>query len=147
VPYDDVVEEALCFGWVDSQAKPLDADHGQQLLTPRRASSAWARSNKERVARLTAAGLMAPAGLAVVAAAQASGSWSLLDDVEDLVEPPDLRAALDAVPAARQAWDGFPPSARKQLLYWVVSARTDPTRQRRIDTTVSEAAQGRRARG
>ena len=145
VPYDDVVEEALCFGWVDSQVKGLDADRGLQLMTPRRPTSTWARSNKERVARLTAAGLMTPAGLAVVEAAKASGSWSLLDTVEALEEPAELRAALDAVPAARTAWEGFPPSAKKQLLFWVVSAKTSPTRERRITTIVAEAAEGRRA--
>ena len=143
--YDDVVEEALCFGWVDSQVRSLDTDRAEQLLTPRRRSSVWARSNKERVTRLTAAGLMTPAGLAVVERAKASGQWTLLDDVEDLVEPADLRAALDADPAARSAWDAFPPSGRKSLLGWIATAKRAPTRERRIATTVSEAAAGRRA--
>lgn len=143
--YDDVVEEALCFGWVDSQVRSLDGDRAEQLLTPRRKGSVWARSNKERVVRLTAAGLMAPAGLAVVEQAKASGQWTLLDDVEDLVEPPDLRLALDASPAARASWDAFSPSARKALLGWIVTAKRAPTRERRIATTVSEAAAGRRA--
>jgi uncharacterized protein YdeI (YjbR/CyaY-like superfamily) len=143
--YDDVVEEALCFGWVDSQVRSVDADRAEQLLTPRRKGSVWARSNKERVARLTAAGLMAPAGLAVVEQAKASGQWTLLDDVEGLVEPPDLRTALDADPAARASWDAFPPSARKALLGWVATAKRAETRERRIATTVSEAAAGRRA--
>jgi uncharacterized protein YdeI (YjbR/CyaY-like superfamily) len=145
VDYEDLIEEALCFGWVDSQARGLDADRGQLLMTPRRPRGTWARTNKERVARLTEAGLMAPAGLAAVAAAKANGSWTVLDDVEDLIEPEDLRAALDASPPARQAWDGFPPSGRKSLLGWIATARTAPTRERRIATTVSEAAQGRRA--
>jgi uncharacterized protein YdeI (YjbR/CyaY-like superfamily) len=125
--------------------RSLDADRAEQLLTPRRKGSVWARSNKERVARLTAAGVMAPAGLAVVEQAKASGQWTLLDDVEDLVEPVDLRAALDANPAARASWDAFPPSARKALLGWIVTAKRAPTRERRVATTVSEAAAGRRA--
>jgi uncharacterized protein YdeI (YjbR/CyaY-like superfamily) len=145
LPYEDVVEEALCFGWIDSQAKALDADRGEQLMTPRRPTGTWALSNKARVERLTAAGLMAPAGLAVVEAAKASGAWMLLDDVEHLRLPEDLRAALDAAPAAKVAWDGFPPSARKQLLYWVLSAKREATRSGRVAQVVSEAAQGRRA--
>jgi uncharacterized protein YdeI (YjbR/CyaY-like superfamily) len=143
--YEDVVEQAQCYGRVDSQVRSLDADRAEQLLTPRRRTSVWARSNKERVARLTAAGLMTPAGLAVVEQAKASGQWTLLDDAENLVEPPDLRAALDASPAARTAWDAFSPSARKMLLGWIATAKRAPTRERRIATTVSEAAQGRRA--
>lgn len=143
--YEEVVEEALCFGWVDSQVRSVDADRTEQLLTPRKRSSTWARTNKERVARLQAAGLMEPAGLAAVEQAKANGTWTLLDDVEDLVEPPDLTAALDAVPAARVTWDGFPPSARKLLLTWLVTAKTAPTRERRVATIVSEAAAGRRA--
>lgn len=143
--YDDVVEEALCFGWIDSQVRALDADRGQQLMTPRRPGGTWALSNKARVERLTAAGLMTPAGLAAVEAAKASGAWVLLDAVESLVEPPDLGAALDDVPAARAAWDGFPPGARKQLLHWVLSAKREQTRANRVATVVAEAAQGRRA--
>jgi uncharacterized protein YdeI (YjbR/CyaY-like superfamily) len=145
VEYEDLVEEALCFGWVDSQARGLDEQRTQLLMTPRRPRSTWARSNKERVTRLSAAGLMAPAGLAAVEAAKASGSWTALDDVEDLIEPADLRAALDASPAARAAWDGFPPSARKELLWWIASAKTTGTRERRLASTVGEAEQGRRA--
>jgi uncharacterized protein YdeI (YjbR/CyaY-like superfamily) len=145
VPYEDLVEESLCYGWVDSRARGVDAARGSILMTPRRPRGTWARSNKERVARLTAQGRMAPAGLAAVEAAKASGGWTLLDDVEDLVEPADLRAALDASPAARRTWDGFAPSARKMLLGWIATARTAPTRARRVATTVSEAEQGRRA--
>jgi uncharacterized protein YdeI (YjbR/CyaY-like superfamily) len=100
--------------------------------------------NKERVERLTAAGLMAPAGLAAVTAAQEDGSWAALDEVEQLREPDDLRAALDARPAARRSWHGFPRSTRRAILEWINSARTAPTRERRVTTTVAEAA-GRRA--
>ena len=143
--YDDLVEEALCFGWIDGQYRRVDDDRGMQLMTPRRPDGTWALTNKERVRRLTAAGLMAPAGLAVVEAAKASGAWDLLDDVEHLREPDDVRAALDASRAARAAYDGFPPSARKQLLFWVVSAKRPTTRAQRLAAVVSEAEQGRRA--
>ncbi|MGE3288460.1 MAG: YdeI family protein [Pseudonocardia sp.] len=145
VTYDEVVEEALCVGWVDSRGRRVDEDRTALLLTPRRAQSRWAGSNKARVQRLTEAGLMRPAGLAAVEAAQASGAWTALDDVENLVEPTDLRAALDAVPAARTHWDGFSRSARRALLDWISTAKRDATRARRIERTVTEAAAGRRA--
>jgi uncharacterized protein YdeI (YjbR/CyaY-like superfamily) len=143
--YDDVVEEALCAGWVDSLPRALDDARTQLLVTPRKPRSNWSRINKERVERLTAAGLMLPAGLTVVDAARRDGSWTALDKVEALDEPPALRAALDAEPAARTAWDQFPRSARRAILEWITNARTPETRAKRIDTTVSEAAVGRRA--
>lgn len=147
VPYEELVEEALCFGWIDSTVNVLDDDRGLQLFTPRKARSTWARTNRDRVARLEAAGLMTDAGRRAVAAARANGWWTILDTVEDLVEPDDLAAALDAEPEARRHWDGFPPSARKQLLWWIVSAVRPETRAARIATIVAEASDGRRARG
>lgn len=145
VAYDDIVEEALCVGWVDSLSKPVDHERRRLLMTPRKRGSGWARTNKERIARLEAAGLMLPAGRATVAAARADGSWSLLDDAEALIEPADLRAALDADPDARAHWDGFPPSARKTALAWIVTAKRPETRSRRVAETVRLAAQGIRA--
>ncbi|HYN75957.1 MAG TPA: YdeI/OmpD-associated family protein [Candidatus Limnocylindria bacterium] len=145
VTYDEVVEEALCFGWVDSLPRSLDDDRTQLLLTPRKTTSRWSAVNKERVARLTASGAMAPAGLAMVRLAEESGTWVALDGVDALLEPPDLAAALDADPAARASWDGFPPSARRGILEWILDARTAPTREKRIATTVAEAHDGRRA--
>ena len=87
VGYDDVVDEALCFGWVDSQPRSIGDARSSRLLTPRRPGSSWSRLNKQRVERLFAAGLMAPAGLAAIAKAQQDGSWAALDQVEDLHEP------------------------------------------------------------
>ncbi|MGD9529502.1 YdeI/OmpD-associated family protein [Pseudonocardia sp.] len=145
VSYDEVVEEALCVGWVDSRGRRIDEDRTALLLTPRRSGSRWAGTNKARVARLTEAGLMRPAGLAAVEEAKASGAWTALDDVENLVEPADLRAALDAVPEARVHWDGFSRSARRSLLDWISTAKRDATRAGRIARTVTEAAAGRRA--
>jgi len=147
VPYDAIVEEALCVGWVDSTMNVLDNERGLQLVTPRKPKSTWARSNKERVARLEEEGRMKPRGREAIEIAKANGSWNLLDDVEALLEPDDLAASLAEVPAARRAWDGFPPSARKQMLFWVVSAAKDTTRQRRIDAIVEKAARGERAQG
>lgn len=116
------------------------------LMTPRTLRSRWSRANKERVARLTEAGLMAPAGLAAVEErARESGAWTALDAVEDLVEPDDLRAALAADPAALGIWNGFPRSARRGILEWILDAKRPETREKRIRVTVEDAAAGRRA--
>ena len=147
VPYADLVEEAICFGWIDSTANVLDDERGLQLMTPRKPRSGWTRLNRQRVATLEAQGRMADAGRRAVEVARANGWWTIYDPVEDLLEPDDLTEALDASPAARTAWDGFPPSARKQMLWWVISAGRPETRARRIAKIVSEAAAGRRALG
>jgi len=147
VPYEDLVEEAICFGWIDSTVNSLDPERGLQLMTPRKPRSGWTRLNRQRVADLEAQGRMTDAGLRVVEAAKGNGSWTIYDAVEDLIEPDDLAEALDASPAARTAWDGFPPSARKQMLWWIISARKPETRAGRIAKAASEAASGRRAAG
>ena len=110
ISYEESVEQALCFGWVDSKGRSLDAERTMLWFAPRKRGSGWARTNKERIERLTAAGLMAPAGHAVIEAAKADGSWTLLDDVENLVVPDDLAAAFAAHPPAREHWDAFPRS-------------------------------------
>ena len=88
---------------------------------------------------------MTEAGRRAVEAAKANGYWTILDPVEDLIEPDELARALDAEPAARAAWDAFPPSARKQMLWWVISAVREATRDKRIATIVTKAARGERA--
>jgi uncharacterized protein YdeI (YjbR/CyaY-like superfamily) len=143
--YDDIVEEALAFGWVDSQPKTVDDQRSARLLTPRKPGSNWSRLNKQRIERLTAAGLMQPAGLAAVAAAKANGRWTALDQAEILAEPADLAAELNADPAARRHWDAFPRSARRAILEWIGNARTAATRQVRIERAAGDAARGIRA--
>jgi uncharacterized protein YdeI (YjbR/CyaY-like superfamily) len=141
--YDDAVEEALAFGWIDGKAQRLDENRYLGLMTPRKANSGWARTNKARVERLLAEGRMAPAGLAAIERARDNGSWTLLDDVEALVEPPDLAAALDAAPRARQGWSALGASARKITLYWIATAKRASTRATRIEQTVAAASEGR----
>ena len=147
IAYEDLVEEAICFGWIDSTVNILDDERGLQLMTPRKAKSAWTRLNRQRAGAMEAEGRMAAAGRRAVEAARANGWWTIYDSVEDLVEPDDLARALDAIPTARTAWDGFPPSARKQMLWWVVSAGKPETRTSRIAKIVAEAEHGRRAAG
>ena len=143
--YAQIVEEALCFGWIDGVTNTLDDGRQVQLLTPRRRGSGWSPSNKERVERLVADGRMTTAGMRVIDAAKADGSWSMQDAAEALIEPPELAAALDANPAARHHWDAFPRSPRRELIWWVMSAKRPETRERRVTTIVEEASQGRRA--
>jgi uncharacterized protein YdeI (YjbR/CyaY-like superfamily) len=143
--YEEAVEEALCFGWIDSTVNRLDERRNLQLFAPRRLRSTWSRSNKERVARLEREGLLAPAGVAAVEVAKANGSWAALDAVERLEEPPELAAALDADASARANWNGFSASSRKAILWWVTSARRPETRARRIEQTARMAAKGLRA--
>lgn len=145
VPYEEIVREALCFGWIDGQAKPLDATRSQRLLTPRKPKSKWSGPNKARITDLTAAGLMHPAGQAMVELAKRTGTWTALDAVEALVEPDELRAALDADPDARRYWDAFPPSTRRAILEWIGSAKRPETHQKRIVETVQQAALNVRA--
>lgn len=147
VAYEDLVEEAICFGWIDSTVNTLDAERGLQHMTPRKPKSGWTRLNRQRVAALEAQGRMTDAGRRAVEVAKANGCWTIYDAVEDLIEPEELVRALDAVPAARVAWDGFPPSARKQMLWWVIAAAKPETRANRIAKIVAEAERGRRAQG
>ena len=146
-PYPDVVEEAICFGWIDSTSTFLDDGRGLQLITPRRAKSSWSRLSRRRAADMEGRGLMTHAGRAAIDAAKANGWWTISDQVEDLEEPSDLAAALDQQLQARANWDRFAASARKQMLWWIVSAARPATRASRIAAVVAEAANGRPARG
>lgn len=145
--YDAAVEEALCFGWVDSTTARFDDDRGKQYFSRRKARSFWAATNKARVARLIADGRMTPAGLAVIEQAKANGIWEISDTVERLEIPTDLAAALDAHPGAAANFAAFPPSARKQMLWWMVEAQRQATRAARVTAIAEAAAQNKRARG
>lgn len=144
VTYEDVVRECLRVGWIDGQARGVDERRSAIRLTPRRPGSGWARTNQQRVAELEAAGLMLPRGQAVVDEARASGAWTLLDDVEDLVEPADLAAALDADPEARRRWDAFPRTPRRAALLWLSGAKRPATREKRVAEIADRASRGLR---
>jgi uncharacterized protein YdeI (YjbR/CyaY-like superfamily) len=145
--YEAAIEEALCFGWVDSTAGRYDDDRGKLYFAPRKGRSVWAASNKARVERLIAAGRMAPGGLAAIERAKANGDWTILDSVERLEVPPDLAAALAAAPEAAAHFAAFPPSARKMLLGWVATAVRPATRAARIEKVARAAARNERAMG
>ena len=145
VPYDDLIEEALCFGWVDSTSRTLDDERGALWFARRKPGSGWARTNKTRVEKLEAAGLLEEPGRRVIDAAKADGSWTLLDDVEDLRLPPDLEEAFAQHPGSKNTWEAFPPSAKKLALTWIVQARRPGTRAKRVEAVASRAQAGERA--
>lgn len=143
--YNEAVDEALCFGWIDSVPKKRDAQSSYRLFSRRNPKSFWSRINKDKVERLTRNGKMMPAGQAVVAAAQATGAWDALNEVEALIVPDDLQMALEAVPVALENWEKFPPSSQKIILTWIHSAKRETTRSKRISEVVSLAQRNIRA--
>lgn len=145
VEYDEAVEEALCFGWIDSKPNKLDDQRTMLWFAPRKPGTGWSRPNKQRIERMLGAGLMAPAGLAKIAAAQQDGSWTKLDSIEDLEMPPDLTAALESYERAAEFFAAFPRSVKRGILEWIANAKTAATRAKRIDETARLAAENKRA--
>lgn len=143
VEYEEAVEEALCFGWIDSRPNTLDDERYMQLFTPRKAKSPWSKSNKERVEKLIAQGRMATAGLAAIEAAKRNGSWNAYDAIENLSVAEDFSAALAANPAALKNFEAFSNSTKKQILWYIESAKRSETRARRISQIVESAEQNR----
>jgi uncharacterized protein YdeI (YjbR/CyaY-like superfamily) len=133
----EAIDEALCFGWVDSILKPIDQEKFALRFSPRKDDSIWSEGNKKKVLRLIEQGRMTDAGLAKVRAAQESGEWERATSREVLEElPPELETALAADPRARLSFDKLSPSRRKQLIWWIASARRDETRQKRVAETI-----------
>lgn len=143
--WDGIVEEALCFGWIDSTARALDADRRMLYVRPRKPKSVWSRINKARIETLVAQKRMAAPGLRAIELAKANGSWSAIDHVETLAVPDDLANALFRNKKAQAFFDAFPPSSRKIILHWISSAKTAATRDKRIKETVALAAKNIRA--
>lgn len=144
IDYEDSIIEALRFGWIDGQAGTVDAERGKLYFAPRRPGSPWARSNRERVERLIAAGRMTPAGMASVDRAKADGSWSALDSAERLELPPDLDAALAGDNIARANWDAYPDGVKRHYLASIALAKRPDTRTRRIRRAVDAARRNER---
>ena len=142
VPFGDLVSELLCWGWVDSVTRKVDADRSAHRISPRSPASAWSAVNKAKVAEARAAGLMTPAGEAVIAAAEASGRWTFLDDVERLEVPEDLARVLEG--ERRAAWEDYPRSVKRGTLEWIKSAVGGDTRAKRIAEVARAAAAGER---
>jgi uncharacterized protein YdeI (YjbR/CyaY-like superfamily) len=143
VAYDEAVEEALCFGWIDSRPNALDDERYIQRFSPRNPKSPWSKLNKQRVERLIEQGLMTAAGLAKIEAAKQDGSWSVYDAIEDLQISADLDRALTGDPIAYSHFNAFGNSSKKQILWWIESAKRPETRFKRIEQTVTSAAQNK----
>lgn len=129
--YDDLVEEALCFGWIDSTLKRVDENRSKIYLSVRKPKSIWATSNKIRVEKLIKNGLMREPGLEVIKAAKKDGSWSQFDVVEDLILPLELKEAFNKNKKAAANFENFSVSLRKQILYYIYSAKQEETRKQR----------------
>jgi uncharacterized protein YdeI (YjbR/CyaY-like superfamily) len=140
--YDDLVEEALCFGWIDSVTHRVDDDRMLQWFSPRRPGGLWSALNKQRIERLERDGLMTGAGRAAIERAKADGSWSQTDEVDALVVPADLAAAFEAAPEARAVYNRLADSAKRQHLWSVYSAKRPETRARKIAELINTLSPG-----
>lgn len=145
VGYEEAVEEGLCFGWIDSTANKRDSESFILYFASRKRGSVWSKINKERISRMIAQGLMEREGLRKIEEAKKDGSWTFLDAIEELEMPPLLRKAFSKKKAALRNFEAFPPSVKKGIFYWIVSAKRDETRDTRIKETVTLAVKNVRA--
>ncbi|MEM9920902.1 MAG: YdeI/OmpD-associated family protein [Bacteroidota bacterium] len=145
VYYNEAVDEALCFGWVDSKPNKRDGESYFQYFSKRNPKSNWSRVNKEKVGRLIKENKMAPSGFSMIEIAKQNGTWTALDEVENLVIPADLQEAFDRNIQAFEYYEAFPRSVKRGILEWLFNAKRAATRQKRINDIVSKAAQNIRA--
>lgn len=145
VYYPEAVDEALCFGWIDSKPNKRDAESFYQFFSKRNPKSNWSKVNKNKIERLLKAKKIAPAGLEMIRIAKERGTWDALNDVENLIVPEDLQVALEAVPNALDYFKAFPPSTRRGILEWIFNAKRPETRQKRIKETAVLAGENIRA--
>ena len=143
--YDDIVRAVLCFGWIDSVPGKVDESRSKLYLSPRKKGSAWSNANKVRIEELLQQGSLRAAGLAAVEDAKASGTWNKIDSAHNLEVPADLAKEFVTYPGSKENFDAFPPSTKKAILEWIIQAKTPETREKRINTTASLAAENIRA--
>jgi uncharacterized protein YdeI (YjbR/CyaY-like superfamily) len=137
--YPEAVDEALCFGWIDSLPNKRDENSYYQFFSKRNPKSNWSKVNKEKVAKLIAQGLMQPAGEVMIALAKQNGRWTALDEIEDIILPDDLRALFEQNKTALAHWEQFSRSSKRGILEWILNAKKLETRQKRISATVALA--------
>lgn len=143
VQYSEAVKEALCFGWIDSKVKSLDEERYKQIFTPRKPKSVWSKLNKQYIKELIEQDLMTEAGVEKIKTAQQNGSWNQLDAIEELMIPADLKQALQANETANRYFETFNNSSKKNILFWIESAKRPETRLKRIEQTISSAVQNK----
>jgi uncharacterized protein YdeI (YjbR/CyaY-like superfamily) len=146
ISWSESVDEALCFGWIDSTRKSVDSETFMQFFGKRKPKSVWSKINKAKVEQLIADGLMAQAGLDSIEIAKQNGSWSILDDVEELMIPKDLEESFASQSGSKDFFLSLSKSVRKAILQWVVLAKRADTRQKRISEVVESAGHGRKPR-
>lgn len=144
VSWSEAVDEALCFGWIDSTKKTIDEERYMQYFTRRKPNSTWSKVNKDKVALLIQNKLMTKAGYDSIETAKQNGTWSLMDDVEKLIVPEDLRIALNRNESSMAFFQSQSKSIKKGMLYWVVSAKRIETREKRIAEIARLAGKGLR---
>lgn len=142
--WSEAVDQALCFGWIDSTKKTIDEERYMQYFSKRKPSSTWSKVNKDKVVELIDTKRMGKAGFRSIEIAKENGNWSLMDDVEKLIVPEDLESALNSSPNAMAFFQDQSKSIKKMLLHWVVVAKRNETRQKRITEIVQCAAEGKR---
>lgn len=140
ITYNDAVEEALCFGWIDSVANKRDADSFYLYFAQRKPGSKWSKLNRDRVAKLEKEGLITPRGKAMIDLAKETGTWEALKEVEALVIPPDMQELFNKNKVAYANFMAFPPSTIRGILEWILNAKRPETRTKRIQETVEKAA-------
>ena len=139
--WSNAVDVALCFGWIDSKAETIDKLSFRQYFCKRKPNSTWSKINKQKIELLTAKGLMAQAGFDIIGIAKQNGSWTILDDVEDLIIPAELEKAFENFENSKDYFLSLSNSKKKVLLQWIALAKTDTTRQKRIFDIAENAAQ------
>lgn len=145
VYYPEAVDEALCFGWIDSTPNKRDDGSYYQFFAKRNPKSNWSKVNKQKVAVLIEEGLMQPAGYQMIEIAKENGTWTALDEVENIILPADLQESFSKNKTAFNHWNTFSRSSKRGILEWIVNAKKPETRQKRIDETVSLAARNIKA--
>ncbi len=138
--YEEAVEEAICFGWIDSIAHKRDQQSKYQFFAQRKPGSNWSKANRSRAEKMIALGLMNQSGQTLIDLAKKRGTWEALVDVQNAVIPADLQQLLDKNPKALLHFMAFPPSSKRIILEWILNARKAETRQKRIMETVRLAA-------
>ncbi|MDR2206935.1 MAG: YdeI/OmpD-associated family protein [Flavobacteriaceae bacterium] len=138
IVYSDLVDELLCFGWIDSTIRPIDEHHYKQLITPRKPKSVWSKVNKAKIEKLQAEKRMHSNGEKSVETAQQNGSWTILDSVENLEIPKDLQMSFDENPQAKTNYLSKSPSKQKQYLYGLVLIKTETARKSRIEKIIND---------
>ena len=144
ISWSDAVDEALCFGWIDSKVESIDKESYKQYFCQRKPNSTWSKINKEKIEKLTSTNQMTKAGFQAVERAKQNGSWTILDQVEALILPEDLKQVLAGYKNALEYFDGLSKSNKKMLLYWIISAKKQETRQKRINELAELAGKGQK---